>query len=87
MNNPNWPMKPGYYWARWTAPADGTFAEHETPEIGWSVVEVNANHVDWKDNPMEDEALSVSVPGVREAQWRDCFQWGKFVCERERDET
>jgi hypothetical protein len=51
----------------------------------WEIVQVNANHVNWEQNPMEDEALSVSVPGVRETQWRDCFVWGDFVAELRHD--
>lgn len=78
----NIPMKPGYYWAQFRIPADGT---HEAELWGfndtWEIVQVNANVVDWYDDPAEDEALSVSVPGVRETQWRDGFYWGPFVAE------
>jgi hypothetical protein len=31
--------------------------------------------------------LSVSVPGVRETQWRENFQWGQFVAPLQRSET
>ena len=75
-----YPLKPGYYWAKWKIPADGT---HEgidlCPSDEWEIVQVNANRVDWKSDPKDDEALSVSVAGVRETQWRDCFVWGEFV--------
>ena len=42
-------------------------------------MQVNANVMSWEDDPAEDEALSVSVPGVRETQWRDGFVWGEFI--------
>jgi hypothetical protein len=80
----NLPLKPGYYWARWTAPTEGTFkADEWNPSAAdWEIVQVNPNHVDWDRDPAnEDEALYVSVPGVREAQWRDCFVWGEFVAD------
>lgn len=74
------PRKPGYYWAKWRIPAEGT---HEgdlmTPSDTWEIVQVNDNTSDWESNPDDDEALSVAVPGVGETQWRDCFVWGDFV--------
>lgn len=74
------PIKPGYYWAQWRIPADGTFEGEEIcPSSIWEIVQVNSNHVDWENDPLEDEALSVLVTGVRETQWRDCFVWGDFV--------
>lgn len=74
------PLKPGYYRAKWRIPADGTFEGIEMcPMDTWEIVQVNPNCVDWKDDPARDEALSVSVPGVRETQWRDCFVWGEFI--------
>lgn len=74
------PLTPGYYWAQWRIPAEGTFAaETLCPSDNWEIVQVNANTVDWESNPYLDEALSVSVCGVRETQWRDCFVWGDFV--------
>lgn len=76
----NVPMKPGYYWAKWQKAAAGTHEGDElTPAINWEIVQVNANHMCWEDDPAEDEALSVSVPGVRETQWRNCFEWGDWV--------
>lgn len=75
------PMKPGYYWAKWRIPALGTHeGELQTPSDHWEIVQVNANRYDWENDPTADEALSVSVPGVRETQWPDCFVWGEFVC-------
>ena len=75
------PTKPGYYWAKWRIPAPGTHeGELQTPADHWEVVQVNANRDDWENDPTADEALSVSVPGVRETQWPDCFVWGEIVC-------
>jgi hypothetical protein len=70
------PMKTGYYWAQWRIPANGTYeGELMCPMTTWEIVQVNDNNGD----PSDDEGLSVSVPGVRETQWRDCFVWGEFV--------
>lgn len=77
---PDMPMKPGYFWAQWRIPAEGTHEGVELcPSFKWEIVQVNSNQVDWERNPAEVEALSVSVCGVRETQWRDCFVWGDFV--------
>ena len=74
------PLKPGYYWAKWRIAADDTHEGEElTPSNTWEIVQVNANHLCWDDNPTEDEALSVSVSGVCQTQWRDGFLWGDFV--------
>lgn len=68
------PTKPGYFWAKWKIPADGTHEGADLcPSDNWEVVQVNDN------NGLGDEKFSVSVPGVRETQWLDCFFWGKFV--------
>jgi hypothetical protein len=77
----NTPIKPGYYWAQWRVPAEGTYeGELMTPQNYWIIVEVWANHIYWDRDPLgDDEALAVSVPGVRETQWRDCFVWGERV--------
>ena len=75
----NYPRKPGYYWAQWRVAADGTHEGDQLVPGGWEIVQVNANHVHWQGDPEEDESLSVSVPGVRETQWRDDFWWGEFV--------
>jgi hypothetical protein len=73
------PTKPGYYWAKWRIPSDDTPPECFVLSDTWEIVQVNANQVDWADDPMADEALSVMVPGVQQSQWRDCFVWGDFV--------
>src|SRR5262245_24267022 len=79
------PLKPGYYWAKWKIPAEGTHEGGELcPSSNWEVVQVNANRLGWEHDPADDEALSVSVPGVRETQWRGCFFWGDYVCSLER---
>lgn len=74
------PTKPGYYWAKWRIPADGT---HEgtaiCPMDTWEIVQVNGNRSNWMTDPTKDEAFSVLVTGVRETQWPDCFVWGDFV--------
>lgn len=72
------PAHPGYYWAKWLNAADGT---HEAdlvtwPAFRWEIVQDNDNNV---EDPADDEHLSVSVPGVRETQWRENFAWGQFV--------
>jgi hypothetical protein len=70
------PTKPGYYWAKWLIAADGTHeADELTPSDTWEIVQVNEN----SDDPADAEYLSVSVPGVRETQWPDCFVWGQYV--------
>jgi len=75
------PLKPGYYWALWERAADGTHeADELTPASSWEIVQVNWNYLGWEDDPSDEEALSVSVPGVRETQWRKDFTWGEFVC-------
>ena len=75
------PLTPGYYWAKWKIASPETHEGHLlTPSEQWEIVQVNINHVNWEDNPREDdEALSVLIPGVRETQWRDQFYWGEKV--------
>lgn len=74
------PMKPGYYWAKWRIASENTHEGSElTPSDEWEIVQVNSNYLTWEDDPADDEALSVSVAGVRETQWRDCFVWGEFI--------
>lgn len=74
------PGKPGYYWAKWRIAAEGTHeGELMCPFDTWEIVQVQANDVNWADDPTADEALTVLVPGVRETQWPDCFVWGAFV--------
>lgn len=70
------PTEPGYYWAKWRIASDGTHEGDElTPSDEWEIVQVNQNSSD----PSDREYLSVSVSGVRETQWPDCFVWGPFV--------
>jgi hypothetical protein len=74
------PLAPGYYWAKWRIPAEGTLeGDQLCPSDKWEIVQVNTNRLDWADDPSDLEALSVSVCGVREDQWRDCFVWGDKV--------
>lgn len=74
------PLKPGYYWAKWRIAAEGTVEGDElTPSDFWEIAQVNENDPNWERNPAEDRALSVSLCGVSETQWRDCFVWGDFV--------
>lgn len=78
------PDKPGYYWAKWKIAADGTHEGDDlTPAREFEIVQVNANMAGWESvEPHQadyDERLSVSVPGVRETQWLDCFVWGERV--------
>jgi hypothetical protein len=73
-----WPTKPGYYWARWTVAAVGTHeGDQLTPSRNWELVEVWQNHIGEDD----EEKFGVSVHGVRESQWLDCFLWGEFVAD------
>lgn len=71
------PAHAGYYWAKWLKASNNTHeAKDLTPSHSWEIVQVNENNV---DDPKDDEYLTVSVPGVRETQWRDGFIWGPFV--------
>lgn len=80
------PMKPGYYWAKWKIPAKGTHeASDLCPMDDWEIVQVNENEL--RADPKDYESLSVSVCGVRECQWRDCFVWGDFVSELRKSAT
>ena len=73
------PTKPGYYWAKWQIATEDTYEGDDlTPAACWEIVQVNDN------NGEGAEALSVSVPGVREVQWPDCFVWGALVSELNR---
>jgi len=73
-------LTPGYYWAQWRIAADGTYGGDElTPSMSWEIVQVNDNN----GPPGSAEELSVSVPGVRETQWPDCFIWGPRVSDLE----
>lgn len=74
------PQKPGYYWAKWRIATDATHEGDDlTPSNTWEIVQVNANVHGCENEADYPERLSVSVPGVREVQWRDGFVWGDFV--------
>lgn len=77
---PKFPLEPGYYWAKWRIATVDTHEGGElTPCDDWEIVQANENDPHWESNPADEKALSVSVCGVREAQWRDCFVWGDFI--------
>ena len=74
------PMKPGFYWALWLTPADGTHEGDDlTPSNDWEVVEVWENYLGDPCEADASEKFGVSVPGVRESQWLKNFKWGKAV--------
>lgn len=77
-------ITPGYYWAKWRIATDATHEGDElTPSDQWEIVQVNDNN----GEPGTGEELSVSVPGVREVQWPDCFVWGARVADLNDDEA
>jgi hypothetical protein len=71
------PTKPGFYWARWLTPAKATHEKDEMifPTPKWEIVEVWENHIGTGCEADAGEKFAVSVPGVRESQWLDNFQW------------
>jgi hypothetical protein len=78
------PTKPGFYWALWTSPARDTHEGGDLvfPSPVWDVVEVWENYIGVPceaDAAFGCEKFGVSVPGVRETQWLDNFQWGPRV--------
>ena len=77
------PNKAGFYWARWISPAEGT---HEANDItfptDWEVVEVWQNFIGDPCEADASEKFGVSVPGVRESQWLENFEWGGLVEQR-----
>lgn len=78
------PLLPGYYWAKWRIATTQTLEGDElTPCDTWEIVQVNVNAQFLA--PEEPEALSVSVHGVREVQWRDGFVWGAFIAPLQAD--
>ena len=78
------PLLPGYYWAKWRIATTQTLEGDElTPSNTWEIVQVNVNASFLA--PEEAEALSVSVFGVREVQWRDGFVWGTFIAPLQAD--
>ncbi len=71
------PSKPGFYWARWLTCSPGTHeGDQLVPSRDWEVVEVWENFVGEPCEADACEKFGVSVPGVREAQWLENFQWG-----------
>lgn len=71
-------LTPGYYWVKWRIATDETFEGDElTPSNTWEIVQVNDNNGERGSG----KELSVSVPGVREVQWPDCFVWGERVAD------
>lgn len=72
------PTEASFYWAKWRIATEETCEGKElTPSDEWEVVQVNVN--DPSGSIGEPEYFSVSVPGVREVQWPDCFVWGPKV--------
>jgi hypothetical protein len=70
------PTKAGFYWARWVKAAQSTHeGDQLTPSRNWEVVEVWENFLGDATEVDQSEKWGVSVPGVRESQWVDCFQW------------
>lgn len=68
----------GHFWAKWRIASDETLGGDEmTPSDRWEVMVVQVN--DNNGDPGTHEEFSVSVPGVQETQWRDCFVWGPEV--------
>jgi len=83
------PKTSGYYWAKWKIATDETFEGEElTPSSTWEIVQVNRNLINAETMHLGEagysERFSVSVCGVRETQWPDCFVWGDFVADLDR---
>jgi hypothetical protein len=76
----NKPTKPGFYWARWLTPVPNTFEAGEWSfPMEWAVVEVWENFIGEPCEADAAEKWGVSVPGVREMQWVENFEWGGVV--------
>lgn len=76
--NTKQPTEPGFYWARWLTAAPRTHEAHLwTFPLDWEVVEVWENFLGEPCEADADEKFGVSVPGVREAQWLENFEWGE----------
>jgi hypothetical protein len=73
----NRPTQPGYYWAKMTSLAEGAAEDNLDPSGNWEVVEVWENFIGPTCEADEDEKFGVSVPGMRETQWLENFQWGQ----------
>ena len=73
------PTKPGFYWARWMTATKDTFeGDILTPAPNWEVMDVWENVIGTPcdaDKEAGIEKFRVSVPGVRESQVLDNFQW------------
>lgn len=78
------PTKPGFYWALWLSPTPDTHEKDECsfPWPEWEVVHVWENYIGTPCEADQCEKFGVSVPGVRETQWLDNFQWGEKVAPR-----
>lgn len=73
---PKLPQEPGYYWAKWQIPEDGTEGmgvgeEHFVRTNAWEVVEVCAALGE------TDEDFRVSVAGVLRTQSVENFTWAQ----------
>lgn len=62
------PASPGFYWAKWKHPAEGsqTYVHHEGRNERWEVVEVSQG----------DDVLIVDVAGESKTQVLEDFFWG-----------
>lgn len=75
LMRPN-PSKEGWYWAKWLRPSPTTHEKEEMAfPLDWEIVEVWMNH--FRDD--SHEKFAVSVPGVRETQWPEDFEWGERI--------
>ncbi len=86
------PTKPGYYWALWIKAVKDTAEDSLSNE--WEIVEVWENFIGEPCEADADIKFAVSVHGVQQTQWLDCFRWGnpvlskldiERVCEETRD--
>ncbi len=61
------PNQPGFYWALWISPADGTHEAHQLgfPAPNWEVVEVWDNFIGEPCEADQCEKFGVGVCGVR----------------------
>lgn len=72
------PDSPGFYWAKWRIPEDGTEDEEHWVSVDkWEVVEVHDNFGN------DEQPLLASVPGVRQTQSLENFVWHKPVAPME----
>ncbi len=53
------------------------------PSDNWQLVRCD-NHVNWDNDPLEDEALMVSIPGVRKRRSETLFRVEEFVAHGDR---